>query len=328
MNLRLLCFFFVVAFQLSAQYSNNEKYDLALEANEKKEWFLACEKGDVVHIKCKLSEGMLESLRIGMYEGNDLKSGWTISKFSEKMIIPERGVYFVRLESMEMPSSGEITIRHTGEGKDVRKVEWITILDTVWTRRTESYLDTTLYHPEKVHAPQHFYLNSAANLTGRTRVELPVSLPENTVRWYYIYSCYREEKEAERVSKGFDLAGQIAGWLVGTEGKLIGKAASVLTAPPGGDQCDVYLLDEVQMRAFRNKADFVYKPEGSRENYASGVVEVRDYLAQAYLGFRNTSLLHGIHVAVEVVAIVKEEIFKTRDIRDYKLVRRKVPRVK
>lgn len=315
----------IAAVSLHAQYDQRMEESVALDPGAKREWYFACRKGDVLSVKGNSDQNWL-NFGVSNVNGAVVSTFAPKEKWKEQVKIPEDGVYLFSLLNGDSVAVYRLEIRHRGisGGGKTREVRWIEKETSERVTVSEPYLDTIKYSTVQVHRPQQFYLNSAANLTGRTRVELPVELPENTERWYYTYSCYREEQEAQRVSKGFDLAGQIAGWLIGAEGKLIGLTASVLATPPGGDQCDIYLLDEKQMRAFRDKEDFTYKSEGSRENYASGVVEIDNYRKSCWLGFRNSSLLHGIYVVVEVVAITRQDVWKTRDVE---LVQKKLERV-
>jgi len=291
------------------QYDQDEDSEFELEASDFKEWYFACDAGDEIVVRCTVKAGgRFEKLEFGKYHEAAMLSVPPSSKHSEKLDIRERGIYVLRIHNSDQKNKMKLSVRQMGATDFPRAnaISWVTVQDTLWSRPAKYMVDSTLYIPQTIHQSQHFFLNSVTNLMGRTRVTLPVELPKNTVRWFYTYTCFRDAEQAQKISKSFDLAGQLAGWLIGSGGKLIGLTAATLTAPPGGDQCDVYLLDDTQMRAFRDKEDFTYKASGTRENYASGVVEIRDEKGELHLGFRNNSILHGIHIAVEVVAIVEE----------------------
>lgn len=291
------------------QYDHQENSEFELEASASKEWFFACDSGDEIVLRCTVKNGGgFDKMEFGRYNESALLTVSSSSKHSEKLDIREQGIYVLRVHNTDQKNQIKLSVRQKGASDFPRAnaISWVTVYDTLWSRPAKYMVDTTLYVAKTVHQSQHFFLNSASNLMGRTRVTLPIELLQNTVRWFYTYTCFRDAEQAQKISKTFDLAGQLAGWLIGSGGKLIGQAASVLTAPPGGDQCDVYLLDDKQMRAFRDKEDFTYKISGTRENYASGVVEIADEKRDLYLGFRNSSVLHGIHISVEVAAIVEE----------------------
>lgn len=310
------------------QYDHQDNSEFELEASTTKEWYFACDAGDEMVLRCTVKGGgTFEKIEFGRYNDASLLTVSKASKHSEKLDILERGIYVLRIHSADQKNQMKLSVRQKGETDFPRAnaISWLTVQDTIWSRPSKYMVDSTLYIPTLVHQSQHFFLNSASNLIGRTRVTLPIELPENTVRWFYTYTCFRDAEQAQKISKTFDLAGQLAGWLIGSGGKIIGLTASALTAPPGGDQCDVYLLDDKQMRAFRDKEDFSYKVSGTRENYASGVVEITDEIGDVHLGFRNNSILHGIHISVEVAAIVEETRRIEIEKKNYSLQSRTIP---
>ena len=67
-------------------------------------------------------------------------------------------------------------------------------------------------------------------------------------------------------------------------------------------------MTEPNAKLFKEKEDFEYVISASRENYKSGAVMVKNNNQELiYLGINNPDGLHGIHVAVEIVAIVAQE---------------------
>ncbi len=166
------------------------------------------------------------------------------------------------------------------------------------------------YLVESIQKPQKFFINSGSNSTfkgGKSRVAIPIILPENTVKWYYEFSASRDEDQIESVTNALSLVSELS-TLVDQSG-LLGFGIDQLTQPPGSDYCDVYLIDQNNYTPFLNKnPQFLQYPEGTRENLKSGVVEI-DCCHQGpiYLGLKNPDNFHGIHVVVEVAAIVKEE---------------------
>lgn len=318
----------LLGFTARAQYDFEEKYAVDLAAGALEERYFACDSTDFVVLKCKsLEKQNFEEFSFTRYQADTVGISMNDNKAQFRLDIVGKGVYLLRLKNGNTPTTYEIYVHHEGDNTATKKkgVQWIVFHDTTWLGPKHAWVDTVYYQTEIIHQPQHFFLNGASNVLGRTRVTLPVNLPENTERWYYTYSSFREEDEAKRISKTFDLAGQLAGYLIGTEGKLIGQAASLLTAPAGGEQCDAYLLGQDQVQAFRDKDDFKFKPEGSRENYTSGTVEVEKHKGNLFLGFRNNSLMYGIHIVVEVVAITKKRERVKRTIRPYEVKTEKVP---
>lgn len=168
--------------------------------------------------------------------------------------------------------------------------------------------DTFIAH--HVQRPQEFYLNSQTNITnGVTRVTVPVFLPKNTVEWYYIYTATRNQSNNN--TAGMKLFGEIAGALMGTGGKILQLGIETLTVPPGDNFCNVYVLDRNNRDSFTRKLDFSYFIDGSRKNFKSSVVKVKNvHNYEYYIGLENPDFSHGIGVGVEIVAIVKEGFYR------------------
>ncbi|MFD0964535.1 hypothetical protein [Pseudofulvibacter geojedonensis] len=154
-----------------------------------------------------------------------------------------------------------------------------------------------------------FYLNSTSNALvkgGKNRIILPVYLPENTQEWFYRYTASRNENDINNTLKTFNLAGELTEY-INSKNPLKG-AVNNLTTPPGADICDIYVMTESNAKLFKEKEDFEYVISASRENYKSGTVMVKNNNQELiYLGINNPDSLHGIHVAVEIVAIVAQE---------------------
>ena len=91
------------------------------------------------------------------------------------------------------------------------------------------------------------------------------------------------------------------------------NAVSNLTPPPGANICDVYLVDKLNAELFRDKKEFQFDMNGSRENYKSGVVTISEVTnKQVYLAIKNPDNVYGIHVAFQIVAIVKNQKQETK----------------
>ena len=167
----------------------------------------------------------------------------------------------------------------------------------------------TSYRAEVVQKPQDFYINSGSNralLGGKSRITIPVKLPQNTVKWYYEFSASREEEDVNNVLGTLDLAGEISG-LIDKTG-LIQFGIELLNKPPGADFCDIYLIDDDSYSLFLNRGKFLQYPVGTRENIKSGIVEIESTFSKPiYLGLKNPSTGYGLHIVVEIVAIVAEE---------------------
>ena len=164
---------------------------------------------------------------------------------------------------------------------------------------------TTLEVVEKHEA----IVNSRSSMTGSTRTVIPVSLPANTVEWYYRFSARKIESSTQANTN--TLVGELAGALTGSSA-LVGTVSGLLgslSTPPGAEACDVFLIDQANYTPFLSKSpDFQQYAAASRTNLNSGNARVDCCLqGQWYLGLRNNAFSDGIKVQLEVVAITATE---------------------
>jgi hypothetical protein len=172
------------------------------------------------------------------------------------------------------------------------------------------------YTPVSLHEAQGFFINGGMNATfstGKSRVTIPITLPENTVEWYYRFSASRNKEDVENVKANFKLFSEVGSAMLG----LTGVGATItegifnsLAQPPGADFCDIYLLPAEHRSAFEGKLDDQWRhyPDGGRENFKSGNVRVTCCTAgQFYLGIKNPATTMGVNVSIEVVAITVKE---------------------
>jgi tetratricopeptide (TPR) repeat protein len=160
----------------------------------------------------------------------------------------------------------------------------------------------------QVMTPQTFYLNGGAraSMGGKSRTWFNISLPQNTVEWYYSFSTTKGESSTatigllSQLTKLYDPTGMTA------------IATNAIFTPTGAGVCDIYLMNRKNADAFLEKVDnwggsFSYQVSGSRQNYKNGTVQVRDITSGNWcLGFKNPSSTEGLSITFEVVAIVEE----------------------
>lgn len=155
---------------------------------------------------------------------------------------------------------------------------------------------------------QNFYLNSTSNeywKGGNAKSIIPVELPEGTVEWYYEYTSSRSKELVQANVKSFSLATQLTS-IVDKSG-LLNASISMFTAPPGNDVCDIYLFENEYYNRFLTGASFNHFPIGSRQNFKSGIVQIRNLpLKNPRLGIKNNDMTYGINVSIQIVAIVSK----------------------
>lgn len=206
-------------------------------------------------------------------------------------------------------------------------VYWANKQDTSFYDVQERYLVRRDYVPKTVIETTDFYINSGRNallLGGKSRITFPVSLPENTVEWYYQFSASRDEEEVKRTKGLFNLAGKLSKAIDQTGSLSFG--INQITQPPGADYCDVYLFDHLNSQLFEAKTNYKYFTTGTRENIKSGVVKVNHGLGGIpYIGIKNPDSGFGVHVLLECVAIVLEEEWGLRSVTKFKVSSKKEP---
>jgi hypothetical protein len=225
--------------------------------------------------------------------------------------IPDKGIYVVSFATNHaLDRSCNMRVRKIPSNEQSKALS----PNVGWEERTDTTFkwvtDTTFIEQRKAEqliAPSRYFVNSGSNATfegGKSRLTIPIDLPQNTVEWYYIVSAYRNEADFERTIKSFDLFGDIVTAIDATG--VAGFAISALTAPPGGDYCDVVLLDYANADLYLAKTQYSYYEEGTRYNIASGLVKIKQYTrGRCYLGLRNPDSMYGEYVAIEAVAVVR-----------------------
>lgn len=155
---------------------------------------------------------------------------------------------------------------------------------------------------------QNVYLNSTSNefwKGGNSKSLIPVNLPEGTVEWYYEYTASRDASEVKKVTEQFNLAAQLSSILDKTGAAEI--AINALTSPPGTDFCDMYLLENDYYNQFLKDQEFIHYPAGARQNFKSGIIQVKNLsLQKPLIGVKNKDMSYGINVSIQVVAIVSK----------------------
>jgi hypothetical protein len=149
---------------------------------------------------------------------------------------------------------------------------------------------------------QSFYLEGCHNVTTRTgsRQVLQINLPANTVEWYYTVTT----KSGHGQFSNSDLTGQLVKHVDPDRG-IVTRAS--VRVPGGTSVCDIYLMtNPLEVNKYVNKRPAVsFLMNDSREHYISGAVPVKDFLdGSCFLVIRNPSSSHGVHVNIEVTAIV------------------------
>ncbi len=152
---------------------------------------------------------------------------------------------------------------------------------------------------------QSFYLDSRlmSNLNGRSRLTIPVNLPEGTVRWYYSFAASESKNEP---LEWVGLAGQLTKLYDRTG--IASEVINRLVKPAGTTVCDIFVLNTEGSLFFENKEDdkIIMDKDFSRQNMTGGIVEVWVKNKRPVLGLSNPSIKTGINVKIEISAVVSK----------------------
>lgn len=173
---------------------------------------------------------------------------------------------------------------------------------------------TTKQSVKTIIQQRNIYLNGGvrSSVGGKSRNNIKIDLPPNTVSWYYEFTT----QPGEGGTATLNLALQLSSLMADPSG-LTKAFASQINVPPGSASADVYLLDQQNVDLFMQKADqnggsFTYQREGNALNTRQGVIEIDDINTGTwYLGIKNPSTWDGLNVFIEVVAIVQETVART-----------------
>ncbi|MBI1183487.1 hypothetical protein GC194_04415 [bacterium] len=295
-------------------------------------------KGDQVNVSLSVEDRKdLKEIEIYQYPDYSLFIDYETTNSTFTFTPVETGIYLIRLYNANVAKrvcqlSITRTPAHDSLSSFNPQVYWRTEHDSSFYTVQEKYLVEKKYITKSVQAPQYFYINSGSNSLfkgGSSRITIPVELPAGTVEWYYTFSADRDEQQIKKTTGGLNLVGELTSALDQT-GSL-GFALSMLTTPPGGNVCDIYLLDFNNSRMFEQKVDnnggtFYYKTIGSRQNIKSGVVKITDLNSGIfYIGIKNPDRLYGINVTIEVAAVILEETWAVRDVKKVIVTSHEVP---
>lgn len=160
--------------------------------------------------------------------------------------------------------------------------------------------------------PRQIFVNSALKPNGKTRVDIKIDLPPNTVEWYYSFTT----TAALQANNNLHLFAQVSRLYdpSGTSAAVL----SYLSVPDGFAPIDIFLINNQGKNLFyQTKAlgGYLYNDpggfeEGTVKNHRQGKIKIDDIRQGTfYLGIRNPSMNTGVNVMIEVVAVVEETSF-------------------
>lgn len=319
-------FSFLVIFQHSQSQSTIDVADntLKVKGHNEEIFYYGFAEGDQLIFNFQEVNGKeLKEVEILEFPSSSKFMDYKTDKIENKIInITKTAIYKFRFANSSL--SGRICkfkIQRVPANETTKNfntsVYWKTIYDTVYSTVKEKYLVRKEYKSVSVSPSSKYYINSGRNAIlqgGKSRISLPIVLPKNTVEWYYTFSASRNEEVINKTKETFNIAGELSK-IVDPTG-ILNIGIDLLTKPPGGDVCDIYLLDATNRNSFEAKTEYKCYPEGSRENIMSGVIQIKKLnFSNLYLGIKNPDSGVGIFVAIEIAAIVLEEEWGLRDVQ-------------
>lgn len=283
------------------------KEKLMLSPQEEKIYEVPGADGDAIQIEIDRDKGSKIDMEVTIYPQRPFFNESNFKSVKRIITVTTRGVYVIKLiNTSDKQAVYDVNIFSQNYTGQPVTLEHKLVRDTTYGYRTKQYKTIEKLETRTVQN-ERFYVNSRSNAFikgGKSRVIVPITLPEHTVEWYYVFTASRNEEEVKQTLNTFNLASVLSGYI--KNDKDLKSAVANIVTPPGAEICDIYLLDEKNAKQFTEKEDFSYILDASRENYKSGLVRVWDHNSRkVYLGLSNPDNLHGIHIAVEVVAVVK-----------------------
>ncbi|AIY12848.1 hypothetical protein [Cellulophaga baltica] len=296
---------FLIVFSTQAQTSNSEI--VALGPDEEKEILIPAYENDVVTISItpKSKKAKKNNFLLYQYPSKLLVKVEGEKTFSQTITISNNGIYKLVLRNNNSKLSDyQLNYEIVSSRKKKPQIGYKVKKDTTYGFPTERLVDKKKLESVSIQN-EKFYLNSTSNALlkgGKNRIIMHVSLPKNTVEWYYVFSASREENDIKNTLSSFNFASQLTKFI--KEDNEIQSAVSNLNPPPGANICDIYVINsDKDAELFKEKEDFKSNLEGTRENFKSGIVKVST-TDKSYLGIRNPDNIYGIHIAIEIIALV------------------------
>ena len=182
----------------------------------------------------------------------------------------------------------------------MKKLLLFSILIFAYLSNAQTYKTITIVPQQTI--TLHSGLRSIGGSVSRTAIK--VTLPANTVEWYYSFTTTKGESGISALN----LAAQVGAFA--TSGPLGAAVAKSINVPSGSGEADVWLMTPESKEAFDSKNDNLvrYFPDLSLLSRNHAVKPITERLKGTYyLGLRNPSSAVGISITIEVVAVVKED---------------------
>jgi hypothetical protein len=301
-------------------------------------FYFGFHEGDQVQLNFEeLKKKGIKEIEIKEFSsGRSIYSDYEVKKISGKQLaIPTTGIYQFRFYNASLGKRiGKISIsRIPSESQEGfnSTVYWRTEFDTSYIQKEEQYVIKEEYIPKSIIDNSQIFINSGSNATfkdGKSRVTYQITLPQNTVEWYYEVVAYRNKDALDKTASVFSLLSQLTKAFDNTG--VLSYTASALTKAPGDNYCDIYLFQDYQnAKLFEQKLDDQFKhfPIANRKNVKSDIVKLGDGYTNGtyFIGIKNPDSMYGINVRLEVVAITYSKEVGLRTVLVPKVSKNQIP---
>ena len=215
-------FSFLVTFQYSQSQSPIDVADntLKVKGHNEEIFYYGFAEGDQLIFNFQEVNGKeLKEVEILEFPSSSKFMDYKTDKIENKIInITKTAIYKFRFSNSSL--SGRICkfkIQRVPANETTKNfntsVYWKTIYDTAYFTVKEKYLVRKEYKSVSVSPSSKHYINSGRNAIlqgGKSRISLPIVLPNNTVEWYYTFSASRNEEVINKTKETFNIAGELS----------------------------------------------------------------------------------------------------------------------
>lgn len=151
-----------------------------------------------------------------------------------------------------------------------------------------------------------YFLKSEVNkqvLNGKSDQIIEIVLPKKTQTWYYSFTAFNKESQSKKESKA-SLFEQVITLVI----KKVSETSllDLIEIENGDAYCDVYIVDDDNLKRYRQDESFKYFQKGSREGLMNGKVEFPNpILDHYYIIVKNPKIFSSIKFNIEAIAILK-----------------------
>jgi len=288
-------------------------------------------EGDQIVINFQEKNGNpLKEFEVVELPSNMRYQEYKCTKIENKIVnVSRTGIYEFRLSNSAL--TGRICnlkiqrIPATEKSKDFNStVFWKSRYDTTYIPHTEKYLIKSDTSSIEIYSSQ-VQLSSQAAINGNSNRRLvDFVLPENTISWsFYIGVGSEAKKEYERAITEFAQTASSAMKFIGPLASVALYNIPLIRGIQGEDNVRYYFLDNRNAELFNLGYPCKYYKGGDVTIEAS---QLSDPLkGKVFLGLMNDNMIETITIDIKVVAVVVDQEWGNREVKDMKIVETEVP---